>query len=193
MKETFIIVLSFVLSFTAFCPSLSKDHHQQEFLQIIREQAIQDEIANLEESEFNIFNLVRYLRLIGVDKSKSDIIVKQAIIESGWFKSKLFVNYNNLFGMCMPRSRETLAVKIGMRRTVYYESTDKTINYKYAAFNHWTDAVKDLLLLHQYYENKGIQADNYYAFLDKIGYCYESNYVKTLKSINLDKEFERFA
>ena len=38
-----------------------------------------------------------------------EIVYRQAILETGWFGSKSFVKYNNLFGMRQPKIRKTTA------------------------------------------------------------------------------------
>jgi len=188
MKIIFVLKVSVILlwltySTEALCPKLTnKDikSHTENCMNILR-------ISALEQSEFSVENLLEYLQLKEV--KNRDIIVKQAILESGWFKSSLTTKYNNLFGMCKPRSRKTLASGVAFRYTVEYP-TD-TITYTYAKFEHWTDSVKDLLLLHEYYENRGYSTIDYYTFLNDIGYAFESHYIKALKSIKLNKELKR--
>lgn len=149
----------------------------------------------LRTSELTFENFVEYLDLINV--KNRDILVRKAIIESGWFKSYLTVNYNNIFGMCTPKSRPTTALGEAFKRTVSYDSTDNrgaaTIHYSYAKFAHWTDSVDDLLLWTAYWEGRGFDTSNYYAFLHKLGYSYESGYIKTLRSLNILKYYPNYA
>lgn len=151
-------------------------------------------LEQLESSEFSVNTFIEYITLL--DPVNGEIMAKQAILESGWFKSSLFTKYNNIFGMCTPRSRETLASGTAFTKKVFYSDTTdprgcRTINYHYAKFNHWTESVRDYFLWRKYYEDKGHNIDNYYAFLNKVGYAYESNYVRVLKTINLQKQIDR--
>lgn len=171
-------------------PQYNYSSNRQERCDVFGKEIVkQQQLDSLKESAFTVSNFLKYLELKEV--RDADIIVKQAVIESGWFKSKLTTDYNNLFGMCMPRVRKTVASGIAFTNVVHYKSTNTTIKYSYAAYNHWTDSVDDLLLLHEYYRNRGHCTNDYYAFLNSIGYAYESNYVKVLKSVNLEKALKQ--
>lgn len=160
------------------------------------ELAKQQRIKELEHSEFTFDNFVEYLDLIGI--KNRDIIVKKAIIESGWFKSSLMTKYNNIFGMNLPQVRETTANGIAFKKTVFYKASEgrlgeRTITYKYAKYKHWTASVSDLVMWTNYWENKGYDTSDYYKFLNDVGYGYESNYIKVLKSVNVKKYYPQYA
>lgn len=153
------------------------------------------ELKQLKKSEFTFENFCKYLDVIEINHK--DIIVRKAIIESGWFKSSLTVKHNNLFGMCTPTTRKTKALGTAFGKTVSY--TDKSgrdgarvINYKYAKFKHWTDSVDDLMMWQNYWESKGYNTRDYYKFLNDLGYAYESNYIKVLKSVNVSKHYPEY-
>lgn len=86
----------------------------------------------------------------------SDIVYKQAILETGNFKSDLCVNKNNLFGL--------------------YDSKNK----EYYSFNHWTESVKAYKKYIQY-RYKG--NEDYYHFLSRIGYAEDKQYISKLKKL----------
>ena len=138
--------------------------------QLIEERQIKEEINYIESSEFTSNNLLRYLELLNVENS--DIIVKQAILETGWFNSSSFKRGNNLFGMTVPKVRENLV---------------KGSYLDHARYDHWTDSVKDYILWQQYWVSKGKNINNYYVFLEEINYATSSNYTHTLKRIDLNK------
>ena len=77
------------------------------------------------------------------------IVLAQAILETGWFRSSVCRNKHNLFGLNNPRTGK------------YYE------------FNHWTESVKAYYTKVQYRYKGG----NYLLWLDEIGYAEDPNYV----------------
>jgi flagellum-specific peptidoglycan hydrolase FlgJ len=83
------------------------------------------------------------------------IVVSQAILETGYFKSEVCNNYKNLFGL--------------------YNSYKKD----YYKFNHWTESVKAYGSLIQYKYKEG----DYYQWIKNIGYAEDVNYVDKVKII----------
>jgi len=122
-------------------------------------------ITVLQHLDFSYENFKEYLTLRGIKYQK--IIVKQAILETGYFTSLVFTVNNNLFGMRHPRIRNT--VSLGS-------------NLNHAKYRHWTDSVEDYILW-QDYHNRLIE-DCYYTFLKKVGYATDTQYTKKLKTID---------
>lgn len=85
----------------------------------------------------------------------SKIVLAQAVLETGHYRSKLCKENNNLFGL--------------------YNSSKK----EYFKFSHWTESVKAYKTAVQYKYNGG----NYYHFLDSIGYAEDSLYISKVKNI----------
>lgn len=87
------------------------------------------------------------------------IVLAQAILETGWFRSPLCRNRHNLFGLTNPKTGK------------YYE------------FNHWTESVSAYYTKVQYKYKGG----NYLQWLRDIGYAEDPRYVreviKVLKTI----------
>lgn len=77
------------------------------------------------------------------------IVLAQAILETGWFRSPLCRNRHNLFGLTNPKTGK------------YYE------------FNHWTESVQAYYTRVQYKYKGG----NYLLWLHKIGYAEDPRYV----------------
>lgn len=100
--------------------------------------------------ELTIPNLLAEIKKNNIKYPK--IVLAQAILETGWFKSSVCRNKHNLFGLTNPRTGK------------YYE------------FNHWTESVKAYYTKVQYKFKGG----NYLLWLDKIGYAEEKTYVRTL-------------
>lgn len=83
------------------------------------------------------------------------IVTAQAILESGNFKSKVFMKYNNPLGL--------------------YNSKEKT----YFKFNHWTDAIVAYKNMVEYRYKEG----DYYEFLEYIGYAEDKHYIKKIQLV----------
>jgi hypothetical protein len=98
-----------------------------------------------------------------------DIIVAQAILETGWFKSKNFQINNNLFGMRQVFSRATTA--------------DTTIN-GYSHYPNWRMSVIDYYLKQSTRESiVPTTREQYYHYLDKVYSEVGSGYSSQLKDI----------
>lgn len=84
-----------------------------------------------------------------------EVAVAQAMIESGHFKSPLFKENNNVFGMKFPRQRQTTAVRQNKGQSYY---------------KNWIDSVKDYKLWQSKMGLENLSRDEYIEKLDKI-YC----------------------
>lgn len=106
--------------------------------------------------ELTIPNLYKEIIRNGILYPK--IVLAQAILETGWFRSSVCRNKHNLFGLTNPHTGK------------YYE------------FNHWTESVRAYYTKVQYKYKGG----NYLLWLDEIGYAEVPRYVyeiiKILKS-----------
>ena len=111
-----------------------------------------DNITKTENNlpELTIPNLYKEIIRNGILYPK--IVLAQAILETGWFRSSVCRNKHNLFGLTNPRTGK------------YYE------------FNHWTESVQAYYTKVQYKYKGG----NYLLWLDEIGYSENSNYIKTI-------------
>lgn len=85
-----------------------------------------------------------------------EIVTRQAILETGHFKSYSCRVRHNLFGLTKPKGG-------------YFE------------FSNWKESVTAYKTKVQYKYKGG----DYYMFLDRIGYASAENYIKTLKRIKL--------
>lgn len=83
------------------------------------------------------------------------IVLAQAILETGWFRSPLCRNRHNLFGLTNPKTGK------------YYE------------FNHWTESVRAYYTKVQYKYKGG----NYLLWLHKIGYAEDPRYVREVMKV----------
>lgn len=127
-------------------------------------------------TEFTPENFYRAMLYAGV--LYPEIVYRQAVLESGGFKSDLFILHNNPFGMKFPITRPS---------TVKYAASIGRIK-NYAGYASWIDAVKDLKLWQNYYLSIGkLSAGmDYYNFLHNLPYATSRNYIKHVKQINLN-------
>lgn len=85
-----------------------------------------------------------------------DIVIAQAILETGYFRSNICKTKNNLFGL--------------------YNSSKN----EYFSFNHWSESVEAYKTMVQYKYKEG----DYYHWLDSIGYATDTHYINKLKTLN---------
>lgn len=115
-------------------------------------------IANEEQPDFFSKSpqegLMEALEYYGVKHPQ--IVYAQAVLETGYFKSDLCLNGNNLFGL--------------------YDSK----NHRYYTFDHWCDSIVAYLNCVQY---KYKPPNDYYGFLLEIGYAGDAQYIQKLKRI----------
>ena len=98
-------------------------------------------------------NLYREIIRNGIRHPK--IVLAQAILETGWFRSPLCRNRHNLFGLTNPKTGK------------YYE------------FNHWTESVRAYYTKVQYKYTGG----SYLLWLHKIGYAEDPRYVREVMKV----------
>ena len=92
-------------------------------------------------------------------------VLKQAIIESGGFKSNVFNKTNNMFGMKVPLRRRTYALK------------GKKYTNNYAYYESWIHSLADYKL---WQGNKTIDGD-YTEYLEKRNFAQCKDYKAKLK------------
>lgn len=101
-----------------------------------------------------------------------DVALAQSMLETGYFKSDIFLDNNNLFGMKHPSVRPTL-------------STGK--NRGHANFKSWQDSVKDYKMWQTFNKLGNLSKNQYIAKLNRI-YCIppscgSDNYAKKVQSL----------
>lgn len=123
----------------------------------------QEEIVLLPEHPFYLLDEVNeevlYNTLKHYDFPNPAIITAQAVLESGNFKSKLCKDNNNLFGLYNSRTMS------------------------YFKFDSWISCV---FAYKQFILSKYNPEEDYYKFLDRIGYAEDSLYESKVKELELD-------
>ncbi len=107
----------------------------------------------MKDLEANVTNMLAVCEYYDVKHPR--IVTAQAILESGNFKSELFKEYNNPFGL--------------------YNSKKKD----YFKFKHWTDAVAAYISMVEYRYTGG----DYYRFLEELPYAQDSRYIDKVRII----------
>jgi len=123
----------------------------------------QEEMVLLPEHPFYLLDEVNeevlYNTLKHYDFPNPAIITAQAVLESGNFKSKLCKDNNNLFGLYNSRTMS------------------------YFKFDSWISCV---FAYKQFILSKYNTEEDYYKFLDRIGYAEDSLYESKVKELELD-------
>lgn len=104
---------------------------------------------------------ILYLALVHYDIKYPKAVLAQAKLESGNFTSSHYRNRNNFLGLYNSRRKE------------------------YFRFNHWSECIlayKDMV------EYKLREGEDYYQFLDRIGYAENPNYIRLVKQIENNLE-----
>ena len=127
------------------------------------------------EDSVNIHNI--QMDVWALPFKHKDIVVAQAILETGWFKSNNFKVNNNLFGMKYPHTRVTCS---------------DSSNNGYAHYPNWHMSIVDYYLLQSVTEdiNPTHSREEYFRYLDRIysemGRSYSSQLKDILARIHLD-------
>jgi flagellum-specific peptidoglycan hydrolase FlgJ len=105
--------------------------------------------------------------LIELNVKYPNIVFAQAKLESGNFKSQIFEENNNLFGMKQPLIRATTATGE---------------QYNHATYNSWRESVLDYALYSCKYTS-GIKSESEYIAYLGSRYAEDTNYMFKLKNI----------
>lgn len=112
--------------------------------------------------ELTVANLLEELKINNI--KHPDVVLRQSIMESGWFKcTSCSMRYNNPFGFRHPS----------------WIDNDNPLGY--LKFDLWQDAVK----YYKKWQKKRYKGGDYYEFLVDIGYAEDPKYIDKLKSLNI--------
>ena len=149
----------FLFSIGFISGSLTK--HPNEVEKLFLKEEVIIERYNEKFSENNLKKLLEKLHVKNID-----IVIAQAKIETGNFKSKVFLENNNLFGMRQARQRIT---------------TSTGTNLNHATYDNWQDSVIDYTI----YQSTYLKSFNRNEYLDYLqaNYAENPNYVKLIKQM----------
>jgi len=168
MKKMLFLMILFLALFIPYLGSPQTSFSADDQIGFYLEQKRSERIIELKRSEFSLDNLKEYLKLRQVKNSQ--VVLRQAALETGWFTSRSFTEYNNLTGMKVPRKRDHAVKRSG---------------YGHAGFDHWTDSIDDYILWQRYWQAHGYDQDDYYDFLSEVGYATDPLYLKKLMKIEI--------
>ena len=148
MKKAIITLVSLIYSFN------------------VQSQTIKSDTVYLSVDSINHRRLYDEIKNQGI--LYPDIVFAQGILESGHFKSDLFRNNNNLFGMRQPKVRKTTAT--GKRKG-------------YAVYANWIESVRDYKLWQDNLKTKYKKSKK--SYLGYIGstYCECRHYTSQVNNI----------
>lgn len=119
-------------SFISYILNILKRHMKKVVIMVLLLLMVTGELKNgkMVPNQFNLFSKENMMRLMyNLKIAHPDIVMAQAIIESGNFKSNIFKENNNLFGMKMPEYRKTTAIGINRGHAVYRNWRESVIDY----------------------------------------------------------------
>lgn len=120
---------------------------------ITKEQIIQE--ISFEDSVYNY--------ILELNIQHPEVVLRQARIESGNFKSRVFLENNNMFGMKIPSKRPNMV---------------SGSNRGYAVYNNWQESVIDYAL-YQVYSGKNLSKEDYINMLNN-NYAEDTEYLNKL-------------
>jgi len=122
--------------------------------------------------ELDTFSQDKFIAMItDLNVKYPHIVMAQSILETGHWKSNIFLENHNLFGMKQARRRITTA-----------EGTSRN----HAYYNHWRESVYDYAFYQCRYLSKIDSEEDYFEYLGA-SYAEAPNYVNVLKA-TIEKE-----
>lgn len=115
--------------------------------------------------KFNARKLINLIKIMSVEHPH--IVLAQSILETRYWKSKIFKENNNLFGMKRARSRPTTSIGV-KNNHAYYET--------------WRESLYDYMIYQSTYLSEYKSESEYLDYLGR-NYAQDPNYVKSLSYI----------
>jgi len=127
---------------------------------------------NQQNLDFSHENLIKEIERLNI--KHADIVYAQAVLETGEFKSRVFKNNNNLFGMKLAYSRPTTA--LGME-----------LNHAY--YSSWKESVLDYALWQSSFGRR-LSRDEYLDLISKI-YAEDKSYINKIIKLANERKLQR--
>jgi uncharacterized FlgJ-related protein len=112
-------------------------------------------VAQTQKPKLTVHKVCAYIVKVGIEHP--DIVLKQSVLETGWYKSKFLMSRNNLFGF------------VYKGKYMRFESWKKCVEY----YKRWQK---------RHYKDPN---EDYYAFLLRIKYANGETYNTALKNLIL--------
>jgi len=161
----FLFIIASLISFTSI--TVGKYLGKKESYSQITEM---ERMVLVKESDaFSRDKLVEMLKELNV--KYPHIVMAQSMIETGQWKSKIFLENNNLFGMKEAKMRVTTA---------------GGTQYNHAFYNHWRESVYDYAFYQCRYLGNVNSEGEYFQYLSA-NYAESPNYLNAIKTL-IEKE-----
>lgn len=122
--------------------------------------------------ESDVFTQEKFVQMIkDINIKYPHIVLAQSMIETGKWKSNIFLENQNLFGMKEAKSRITTA---------------KGTQHNHALYNHWRESVYDYAFYQSRYLHNIRSENEYYQYL-AANYAENPNYLRAVKAL-IEKE-----
>lgn len=172
-------LITWAMTVFLLCATYSQNERisesQQE--QLARTEYIRDEMNKSDEINDSI--LLAYINELNM--MFPEIVLAQAIEETGHYTSSAFNNNKNLFGMKEAKQRATTGMSADKINEIDNGIFDRK-NSKYAHYKDWRKSVIDYALWQMKYCGKMKTENEYYVYLGKV-YAENPGYVWNLKRI----------
>ena len=122
--------------------------------------------------ELNELNLAKFISTL--DLEYPEFVYKQALLESGYLKSRNCKLNNNLFGMGVAKRRETYS---------YFTNTSR-----YGRFDSWLHSVADYKL--RQLNDPFNKDEGFEQYLKRTNYASDKLYFKKLVNVKIDKNIK---
>ena len=156
----YLISVLILMGFTGYL--IGKTKAKEVVVEQLQESEV--EIIIAEVDSFSVESFTRMLKDLNVQYPH--IVMAQSIVETGHWKSHIFLENHNLFGMKQAKRRITTA-----------EGTSRN----HAYYNHWRESVYDYAFYQCRYLSKINSEEEYFEYLGA-SYAEAPNYVNVLKS-----------
>jgi len=116
-----------------------------------------DSLKVAEKAEIPALTIANVKKVLEQEKVRyTDIVLRQAITETGWFKcTNCSMSRNNIFGF-------------------YYKK-------RYLVFDNWVECVR----YYKRWQDRHYKSGDYYNFLKNVGFATNPRYIEDLKAIKL--------
>ncbi len=144
-------------AFFIFCLAFSFSCFAQKDSVAVKHKVTHSHDKYYTKPRIDVNDVIAYMDSIGI--KHSEVVIKQALLETGHFRARLLMDRNNLFAFRF--------TKHYMR----FSHWEKSVDY----YKNWQD---------RFYTN---DKEDYYLFLKRVRYARAKNYINVLKQVRVKK------